>query len=217
MKAKSGMTIMEFLIALAILGVISALTIPKLLFGDSANKKAVFRESVMIMTGILKEGILADELTPDNYGNYFFDRLNALQVCPTQAVTNGCLAPSSEGATTDTQNDQFGAVVLPSGAVIHGITDTNSAENCTNCDTAGGEWGNGIQIDWNGNKGPNRVGQDRLWLIDSFGTKPLAPPRYTATPLQPSQITVVTSWDGTVVPWSVADNVALYKEIYDLD
>jgi prepilin-type N-terminal cleavage/methylation domain-containing protein len=168
---KQGYTLSEILIALAILGICLAVSIPLLAQPrDQSQKKAVFKESINMLYEIMREGMASDELNTGNARTYFLNRLNAVKVCPEVQATDptktafggGCWThPSADVAEV---NDEAG-VVLANGVTIAGFKDC-----CDGPPTGLGRWWNDVIIDWNGPKGPNVQGNDQLLVIMAYGS-----------------------------------------------
>lgn len=150
MILKTGFTLAELLIALAILGVIATFTIPKVLQGQSDSKKyAVMKETIAALNAALNTPCQMGEITESNIGTYLVDHLNAIKLCRTDGVAEGCWTQSDPMGTQATKM----AVTLASGAVIGGLDDTNNGTGMDN-----------IIVDWNGINLPNTEGEDQIVL-----------------------------------------------------
>lgn len=199
----SGFSLSEILISLAILAIIYSMCIPLVLNPSSNAKKAVFLEVINTLNDITYTGIASDELTVSNPGSYILRRVNAAKVCPTNSETEGCwtVTPNTPGYDTETQEPGF---VLHNGAVVFGLADC-----CDRDALAPGEAENAIVVDWNGANGPNLVGDDRLLLLQCYGTVPCTYHNPTATPVKVGSIGPhhnVSSGDST-------SNLRLYNEV----
>ena len=141
---QKGFTLSELLIALAILGLIATFTIPKILQStQTQSRDAVLKETVATLSDILYQGTLSGELTSANINEYFLSRLNAVEVCDTNANAQDCWDLSEMGTGNSALPNTPG-VVLPNGAVIVGFENSVNAE---------GE--RLLDIDSNGVAGPN--------------------------------------------------------------
>lgn len=156
-----GFTLAELLIALGILGVIATFTIPKILISQNGAKRvAVFKEVIATLNVVLQQGRLEGVVTDSNLGTYYLNHLNAIKICSTNAVSQGCWSPD----VTDIASQQAApGVTLANGAFIAGLDDASSG---TGADT--------IIIDWNGMDEPNVQGEDvmviRAFLDDTSTT-----------------------------------------------
>lgn len=152
---KKGATLAELLIALAILGVISTFSIPKILYSQTQQRKmAVFKESIASIQNILVSGRQRGELDRANNGTYLLEHLNAIKICPTDSSSEGCWDAGVQGALFDEYIEP--GVTLASGAVISGFNDSNINVN-------------GLHLDWNGTQGPNIIGDDQLLVLICIG------------------------------------------------
>jgi prepilin-type N-terminal cleavage/methylation domain-containing protein len=202
MHATKGFTLSEILICLAILGVILGISIPLLAMNrQKEQKKTVFKETIQVLMEITRGGMADDELLPENFTKYYFDRMNAIRHCPVDATAQGCwTAPAFAESTAP-------GVVLLNGSVIIGM-DTVSKPYPPPLALFydRGVLSNGVLIDWNGAKGPNLVGDDQLYVDICYGPQPCE-----GEPHQP----------GTIVPYnpavtgSNANNPVLFKQIFD--
>lgn len=148
MKSTHGFTLTELLIALVILGEIATFTIPKILNSQqNAKKAAIFKETLSSLESLNINAVQMKQITVSNYTSYMLGTLNAIKICPNAAITEGCVSAAAG------LGDDAPGVVLPNGAVIWGLDSSGN-------DHGGGEWSNTFHIDWNGNTGPNLVGND---------------------------------------------------------
>jgi prepilin-type N-terminal cleavage/methylation domain-containing protein len=160
MNKPSGFTLSEILIALAILGVCLSVSVPMMSQSrDQSKKKVVFKETINLLYGIMREGMVTDEMDWTNLRSYYFKRVNAVKVCPTNASdpVQGCWDKLVQGNISWEADE--GGVVLASGAVIIGFADGTLPSDYE-----------GIYIDWNGKIGPNLYGDDQMWLSLCFMT-----------------------------------------------
>ena len=97
-KLTKGFTLAELLIALAILGVIPAFTIPKLLMATQSSKyKSLFKDTISAYSqaiySSIQDGTLFSGSTSSNLANKF----NAVKIC-SAAVADGCWDESIQGS-----------------------------------------------------------------------------------------------------------------------
>lgn len=176
---KSGFTLAELLIALAILGVIAAFIIPKLLVAQQDQKRiAIFKETIAILgynaNMYCQSGIKDTTLS---LFDYYSQQVNSVKQCPTNGITEGCIATNSyatEGAE--------GAITLANGAAIGGINLSHYL---------GAE---GMIVDWNGLDGANTAGDDQIriyMLTTCTGTwNGVRAPRIGAATIDPTSLSL---------------------------
>lgn len=157
---KSGFTLAELLISLAILGIIATFTIPKILSStDTSAKKSVFRETIATMSQLVYDGWRSGELESANQAgavsDYFMPRLNAVKLCDTNAVAQNCWTNGnwSDGGLSGERTEA--GVVLHNGAFLGGLKSNGSLSDGRD----------GFIIDWNGSDGPNLIGDDQLVMV----------------------------------------------------
>jgi prepilin-type N-terminal cleavage/methylation domain-containing protein len=174
-KQTRGFTLIEFLMALGIAGVIAAMLYPAIMQNVGLQKKqAVFKETIQTLTQLLDSGIANDSFTYIsgtgglNWTSYFLSNLNATVTCPVDSATDypACWNSAVQGSTVGCEWNQPG-VILPNGAAVVGFDNDN------------GIW-NGIIIDWNGQQGPNNIGNDQLY-VDISGTPATITPAFVGT------------------------------------
>jgi prepilin-type N-terminal cleavage/methylation domain-containing protein len=138
-----GFSLAELLVALATLGLISALTLPKIFMGVvELQKKAVLTESYTIIQKLYMNNF-------SNGGMFIrqaqLNTLNATRICGGIAADNMvCETASISGEDNDLNNQ---GVILPTGAHVWGINPDRSSYDI-------------IMIDWNGHNGENTIGDD---------------------------------------------------------
>ena len=144
----SAFTLAELLIALAILGVIGAFTIPKVMVAQqSGQRNAILKETYSALTYMLSMSAPQGEITSATYIAYFQSHFNAVKVC-NNASTDGCWP----GAATAPDNTSTAhGFLLHNGAMI---TDVESAAPADI-----------IWVDWNGTAGPNQNCVDQIPFV----------------------------------------------------
>lgn len=148
-RSSSGFTLAELLIALGILAVIATFSIPKILMSQqTSKKKAVFQETVAALNEAFVPACLAGSITEANFGTYMLTHLNAVKICTTNSMTQGCWYGTDLVGQSATPG-----VVLHNGAVIAGLDDSVSGGN-TGQDT--------LMMDWDGPGGTNLHGDDQM-------------------------------------------------------
>jgi prepilin-type N-terminal cleavage/methylation domain-containing protein len=193
-----GFTLSEIMITLAILGICLAVSIPMLAQSrDKSARTASFREAILSIQNIYRQGILNDELNYTNFGTYFIERLNTIKTCD-DAAGNGCIT-AAQAAGIGGEASQPG-VVLPNSLTITGLDD--------GFDYGSNRWSNCMEIDWNGGRGPNTLGNDILALCFCYGTEDCDYVGMKAN----TMFSVVTPPLPTTAQ-TIADNDALYKEV----
>jgi hypothetical protein len=166
---QKGMTLTELSFAFAVICLISAFTIPKIISSNHADtRKAVFRETLSSLHVIMQQGSATGDLRIDNTSTYFISRLNTIKVCQNSA-SEGCAVVNG-----GTGEDFLPGAILANGSSVFGL------DNC--CAD------NGFVIDYNGPKPPNLVGQDQIRMEMCLG-----PQTCWGTLYQPGEI-FVGSW-----------------------
>jgi len=138
-----GFTLSELLVSLAVLGLISALTLPKIFTNvENLKKKAVFKETFMVLQKMYTTNY-------SNGGTYIraaqLGTINATRICGgISADDMVCETRTIEGEETDLNNQGF---ILPSGAHVWAFDPDRFS-----MDT--------LAIDWNGHAGNNTIGDD---------------------------------------------------------
>jgi prepilin-type N-terminal cleavage/methylation domain-containing protein len=170
-----GFTLSEILIALAILAIILAVSIPTIAIKRQQDqRKAIFREGFVALYSILREGMITDEVQPGNVHTYFLSRANAVTTCYGPSSTTGCWDLAKQGPAPSNEHLTQG-FVLANGMQVVGITAC--------CDYGGGIYMSDFIMDWNGAKPPNTIGDDWLWVRMCFGTIDCPPP-FTTIPIK---------------------------------
>jgi prepilin-type N-terminal cleavage/methylation domain-containing protein len=141
---KTGFTLTELLISLAVLGVIATFTIPKLLnvVGDGP-KKAILKETIASIQAAAYQASIENGVasTADAF-NYLAKHLNYVKACPNNTRAEGCrstnIAPLPAGSSW---SDEPG-FLLQNGAIVTVYYTDNTH-------------GTSINIDINGDSAPN--------------------------------------------------------------
>lgn len=158
-------TLAEVLIALVLLGVVAAFTIPKVLQNSNNQKRnAVIKETVGAFNQLSYQGVLTGELKRSNCNQYFVQKLNVLKDCVNTADTS-CFVPT---AGFDAK-----AVLLASGVAIgdiDGCPGFNADGSVNNSDSAEIVQQKVI-IDWNGPAAPNALCDDQFHVYFNVGSK----------------------------------------------
>jgi prepilin-type N-terminal cleavage/methylation domain-containing protein len=152
-SAREGFTLAELLVALAVLGVISTFTIPKVLNAQQDNKKySILKETLATLSDVTYQGIIQGQIvkgaTNWNNTDYQVSHINYTRYCA-DGLADGCWPAPDNFPGQTTQK----AVVLHSGAVIGGLGNAPSTQNYEN-----------LILDWNGMAGPNIAGDDQMLL-----------------------------------------------------
>lgn len=179
-----GFTLAELLIALLILGVISAFTIPKILANQqNQEKKAVMRETIAALSEVIYTGKMKGEITTSNAFQYVLDHVNALKLCPTNSLTEGCAVAAMYQETTP-------GFTLPNGAWV-------SVNSAVETDVKR------MHIDWNGSDGPNAWGPtgDTIHVLGGITNTTYANGR---GPVRPG---TVVAWDDSSSNWDFWESI----------
>lgn len=140
----TGFSLAELLIALALLGTITAFTIPKVLSVQTLEKKrTVLKETIASLADITYQASLEGGFTSNAASKaYFKTHLNYVKICETDPGAEGCWV-GGDASNAD-------AYLLHNGAALYSIN--------------GGTAGESIWIDWDGNAGLNTSGTDRMFV-----------------------------------------------------
>ena len=152
MRHSQAFTLAELLIALLLLGLISAFSIPKVLHGaNTLQREAIFKEHISDLSAVIRVGRLTGELTESNFRSYLEEHYSMLKTCG-HLTASDCFP---QGGASE------GGYVMVSGLNATGLEGSLSG----GCDCL---W---WLVDWNGDKGPNTHGDDQLQLrIESTGS-----------------------------------------------
>lgn len=158
LRPRQGFTLAEFLMVIAVLGIISIFTIPKLLQNQAnTKKKAVYRETIATVENFFYKVRTTGEYTPYTLSTLIHKYINASKFC-SQGVSQQCWDHTNDTGGIPT----YSAFVLHNGAVVGGYSDC--------CDWGGGIMGHYFMIDWNKEEGPNVCGEDQMLLWACTGT-----------------------------------------------
>lgn len=185
-----GFTLIEALIALAIIGILMALLLPMInKTREEQTRQTVFRETITTLAQIQTEGIENDTMIPANIGSYFIQRLNAARVCSTDSSTQGCWDTTLQGSSPIANEELQAGVIMHNGVAIVGFDDGAACQ--------------GIYIDWNGKKPPNTEGKDQMQVIISLNPPGCSFPGLTI------KYADMAAYSGT------GESSALWDEIFD--
>jgi prepilin-type N-terminal cleavage/methylation domain-containing protein len=164
---KNGFTVAELLIALVILGLIAMLIIPKILTSVGTSQiQANCKNTLATLSDLAYTGYLKRETsrlkTESQTAQYYMSKLNAVKVCPNNALTEGCTTQT--GISYSSEN--YPAVVMHDGSIIFFYNGASSTLPV---------WGfPEVFVDFNGDAPPNILAKDSDWGI-------LVPADYTNT------------------------------------
>jgi prepilin-type N-terminal cleavage/methylation domain-containing protein len=152
LRRANAFTLSELLIALAVLGIITTFTLPKLFQQfEQQQFRAIHKELIASVNSLTLQGINEGSITDTNggLGPYLLGNLNAVTTCNTNGILQGCYAGVSiTGGAGSNGLGHFDqpSVILPNGAVISGLSNFAGEKL--------------IGIDANGTKPPNEIGRD---------------------------------------------------------
>ena len=166
MFKKTGFTLAEILISLAILGVVAAVTLPSI--NANVNNQAMEKQTLKFYTQFKKaidlykaeegvDSITGNDFKPDTFASKYFNlaqKCNADDKCYPDKYTSW----NGKDTSMDNVNNFFnndGIYVLADGTVFS--IDYDSDESVPL----------GVYFDVNGKKGPNKVGYD-FWHFNVY-------------------------------------------------
>lgn len=177
-----GFTLAEVLITLGIIGIVAAMTIPTLINKtNDLEYKNAYKEAISVASQALMTAVSNNELVyvPGTGGTnyvqrninfyYFRSHFKVIKDCGTTdsaGVTTFAASPTDCWATGDTIDSPQ---TQPDAAALVSFVDNSGrawAQWKPNLDSAGAI----IIFDINGNKGPNKFGQDRFFVDLSDGS-----------------------------------------------
>jgi prepilin-type N-terminal cleavage/methylation domain-containing protein len=127
LKHLAAFTLAELLVVMAVLGVISTFTIPKIMHTiEVARSRPVLKDNVALISQILYEA-LQNNVNITVLGNYFISRLNGAKMCTSDALTQGCISGSITGAQPYEEHEP--GVLLNDGSAIVGLNNDLSGTN----------------------------------------------------------------------------------------
>jgi prepilin-type N-terminal cleavage/methylation domain-containing protein len=147
-----GFSLSELLISVAVLGLISALTLPAVYNSVQKNqKKAVLKESVSVVQTAFLHCLNMGECSSGDYGK-MYDNINATTLCKESDGSCTFSYPIA-GAPSESTNTNSVGYLLQTGAYMWGF-QTDSVHQS-----------DAFVIDFNGEAAPNVVGEDVLYLL----------------------------------------------------
>lgn len=185
--AIAGFTLAEVLTVVAVLGIVSALTIPTLIRDISDKQhKAAFKKNYSVIAQATKMvkadngGTLVGAF--NSYGNMkdkYLPYLKYVKKCDTQSSLNKCWHNAEEyyllNGNPSSNGSSAPGLVLNNGAFI---IFTYEESDCTKANGSLGNLCGSIKIDVNGFKKPNTIGKDifSMHIIKGKDTLPFGVP-----------------------------------------
>ena len=183
LKEFRGFTLAEVLITLVIIGVIAAMTIPTLMNNTNKQeyvsrlKKAYSTLSQATNRIITEEGNPRGDIggwatSTEAVFNMYKKYLSNAKVCGID--TNGCFSGTylrMDGTTATYDNNKY-TLVIADGTEIS-MWDANFSLNCSLSSSGTNHVCQQIMVDINGEKGPNKLGQDAFsFTLQEHGLVP---------------------------------------------
>jgi hypothetical protein len=171
----------ELLIALGILAVIATFSIPKILMSQqTSKKKAVLRETISALNEAFVPACLAGEITEGTFGTYMRSHLNAVKICTTNSMSQGCWYGTDLVGQSATPG-----VIMHNGAVIAGLDN----------DVSGGGTDT-LMVDWDGPGSTNLHADDQI-VLRAFITDASSSDRVCTIRWDPMHTASRTMWLNT--------------------
>jgi prepilin-type N-terminal cleavage/methylation domain-containing protein len=184
---KNAFTLAELLVALSIIGTISAIAIPVLIFGQGVNNAKYVNGLKKNYTNIMvaTENIMSNNggtviqafLNSDDIATEYCNHLKCSKICGSgAAVTGGCFHSQADITeldgtpfTVNPATASYRSFILSDGSyVLTNFVSANCATTEDNIAACG--W---FYVDVNGNTEPNVVGRDIFkFIIHDGGTRP---------------------------------------------
>lgn len=171
LKTKTGFTLAEVLITLAIIGVVAALTIPVLISNAqkaqyyTAFQKGYADLNAIVESLVLENNDMAGAIT--SYGSItsaIRSKVKEAKFCPESKPYGTCMASSIKFTKSLVDNfDSYDMVVLADGEAIAIQPFTNP--HCSNSDGNFTDVCGQIYLDTNGIKPPNETGRDVFFFV----------------------------------------------------
>ncbi|MFM7390618.1 MAG: type II secretion system protein [Vampirovibrionales bacterium] len=135
-QTRRGFTLSELLVSLAVLGLISALTLPSIFNSVSAAQlKAKQTETIQVLQDVMYQGFMNGDFagftdwtfenTSDPLVQYFSGKLAGATHCPMNTTTPPCTHSWTSLGSSHTNNNHSGRWVLPNGVGVWFWTQPN--------------------------------------------------------------------------------------------
>ncbi len=221
-KFKKGFTLADVLIALLLVGVLSALCIPLMHYEKiSMKNKILWRSTYKLLENTVKKvawdhngsiaGIASSSSDHNSIRNAFLPFLKDLKSC--DAGTADCWHKANEwkllsGVNVNDNWSAFSKLILSNRTHL---VFTNIDQNCQGTESPDNDTCFKIQADINGLKGPNQVGQDifAMLVLENGKTLPVGSPGDSE-----STDNATKGCDGTTPGWCCSNDY-LYDDPLD--
>ncbi|MFM7390177.1 MAG: type II secretion system protein [Vampirovibrionales bacterium] len=128
-QTRRGFTLSELLVSLAVLGLISALTLPSIFNSVSQSQlKATQKETIQILQDVMHQGFMNGDFagftdwtfdsTSDPIVQYFTSKLAGATHCPRGNIDPPCTHNWTNLGFSHSRNDHSGRWVLPNGVGV---------------------------------------------------------------------------------------------------